>query len=125
MLRVFRIRAWCLVTALCLTVGTASASLEVLLHGDRAHDDACAPVMAGPHDASAHHFQDSSSDDRDPNGTHCLACHWARSFRIFTASTPAAPNLQQDGAPCVAVHAAPLVAPVLAHLAPRSPPASA
>jgi hypothetical protein len=125
MLRVFRVRAWCLATALVLALGTATASFEALLHVDGAHDDACAPTVAGPHDESAHRIRSASAADHDGQATHCLACHWARSFRLFTASLPAAPKVDERGTPRLASHPAPIVAPTLANLAPRSPPASA
>jgi len=122
MLRFFRVRAWCLVTAVFLAAGTASASLDALLHVGAAHDDACSPTVAGPHDASAHRIIAGSASDPDGAASHCLACHWARSFRIFTASTPAAPDLDARGTFGRAAPLDPIVAPVLSHLAPRSPP---
>jgi len=124
MLRLFRARVWCLATALALTLGTTTASFEALLHVDGAHDDACAATFAGPHDASAHRIR-AASPDHDGAATHCLACHWARSFRFFTASVPAPPNVDEPGTPRLASNFAPTVAPALANLAPRSPPAVA
>jgi hypothetical protein len=121
MLRFFRARAWCLVTCVCLAAGTASASLDAVLHLDAAHADACTPTAVGPHDASAHRITSPSDDDRDAAG-HCLACHWARSFRVFTACTPAAAHLAVRSTFRRTAGLEPIVAPVLAHLAPRSPP---
>ena len=42
MLRVFRTRALCIVTALVLAVGTTTAAFDELLHTGAAHDVACA-----------------------------------------------------------------------------------
>jgi hypothetical protein len=90
MLRVFRLRAWCLATVLCVAASTLGTSLEVLLHADSAHADACvAPVQA--HDASTHRF---TAPDDSGSDSHCLACHSARSLRLHVE--PAALAARSD-----------------------------
>jgi hypothetical protein len=119
MLRLFRVRACCLVTALALAAGTAGASLDLLLHADAAHADACVPMNVG-HDASAHRIQAAGSSDT--HATHCVACHWARSLRLRAESAAPAHRPDESGPRRVAQTIGVVSAPALAHLPPRSPP---
>ena len=121
MLRLFRVRAWCFATALFLATGTVSASLEGLLHADADHDIACAPASDAAHDATAHRVR--SAGDADASAAHCLACHWARSFRTHGGSAqPPIRLASTDGH--FTVHVVLLLpAPSLAHRSPRAPPA--
>ena len=79
MLRLFRVRLWCVATALAIALGTAGAPLQMLLHGGDAHDLGCALLVEPPHDASAHRLQSAAAPDATRD-VHCVACHWARSF---------------------------------------------
>jgi hypothetical protein len=123
MFRRLRVRAWCLATALVLALSTAGASFEVLLHDKAGHDPACVSGFA-PHDPSAHRFQNASSSTSTDHGSHCLACHWARSFRHTSSSAHATPRLADAGAHRVARHIGHAGAPALAQLPARSPPAA-
>lgn len=125
MLRHFRVRWWCFATSLALAVGTAGASFETLLHAADNHDAACAPLLAGPHDASAHRLQSAKSASQDVPDQHCLACHWARSFRTHQPASGLA--VHDDGGTLRARPASVrlLAVPVFADLPPRSPPSVA
>lgn len=79
MVRLFRARAFCLIAAVLLTAGAATATSEELLHGGRAHDVACASAEA-THDASSHRY-DGPAEERGGDH-HCVGCHFARSLRI-------------------------------------------
>lgn len=120
MLQLFRTRVCCLATALFLALGTVSAPLEQLLHGDTPHGDACV-LVAVAHDASAHHVRAGAVDDHHP-GAHCLACHWARSFRSSSESYQL-PG-RNDAVRRLQVHPDAVLAsaPVRAHRSPRAPP---
>lgn len=76
MLRLFRVRACCLVTALFLAAGTTVASFDELLHAGASHDAGCnsADVL---HDAANHHVQ-ATPGSASHAPLHCVACHWAR-----------------------------------------------
>ena len=88
MLRLFRVRAWCLATALFLATGTAGASFELLLHSDAAHHaDPCAAPVLVAHDAAAHRVTVPPDDRADEPGTHCLTCHLARALRLRSESS--------------------------------------
>jgi hypothetical protein len=121
MLRRFRARAWCLVMALCLAAGTTAASFDALLHNDAGHDAACVPAIAVAHDASAHQVQDAGSNS-DHSGSHCLACHWARSFRTDGVVVQFAAHAADTGGHHVVEYSLVALAPELAHRAPRAPP---
>lgn len=85
MLRLFRVRAWCLITAVLLAVGTTTAAFDEFLHaGTPSHDAGCAPLLEIPHDASNHRV---GAEPEDVHATgHCVACHWARSPRLGAQS---------------------------------------
>jgi hypothetical protein len=123
MLRFFRVRAWCLATSLVLAVGTAGASLDVLLHGDAAHHaDPCAPTLNAAHDEAAHRITATREGRADGADTHCVACHLARTPRL--RSDPHALTRRPDDARTLLVPASIGVAlpAVLSNLQPRSPP---
>ena len=96
MLRIFRARVWCLSAAISLLVGTASTSVEMLVHGGDVHDPCCAPA-AVEHDESAHRYQAARGSASAPDGHHCLACHWARWFRLEGSVAAAAARLDDAG----------------------------
>ena len=96
MLRLLRVRAWCLATALSLAAGTAGASFEALLHGGDVHDPCCPPVVR--HDETAHRYRAADAPVQAPDGHHCLACHWARWFRLDGVATAVAARLDDAGA---------------------------
>src|SRR5262245_33800795 len=122
MFRRLRLRVSCLATALLLALSTAGASFEALLHDETGHDPACTSGFF-PHDPSAHRFQNASSSAAD-HGSHCLACHWARSFRPTSDSTHTAPRLADAGAHRVARDIGRAGAPALTQLPAPSPPAA-
>ncbi len=95
MSRLFRMRAWCLATALSLAVGTAGASFEALLHGGDVHDACCPPAVQ--HDENAHRYRAAGGSAPEPSGHHCLACHWARWFRLAGITTDGAARLADAG----------------------------
>ncbi|MGH9349520.1 MAG: hypothetical protein ACRD26_19900 [Vicinamibacterales bacterium] len=120
MLRLFRVRSWCLVTAVVLAVGTTTAAFDELLHAGASHDAPCVAPLDVAHDASSHRFQAPSSDASGKG--HCVACHLARSPRI---------GAQPASVVCLAVEARaprPIMtigaarAAALANLPSRSPP---
>jgi hypothetical protein len=120
MLGLFRLRAWCLATALSLAVGTAGASFEALLHPADSHDPCC--PRAVEHDEAAHRYQPADSAGDDGAGHHCLACHASRSFRLDGGSAAAAapPDDSRLHAPARTIGRT--LAPALAGLPARSPP---
>lgn len=124
MMRLFRVRACCLVTALVLAVGTAGASMAALLHEGGSHDPGCAPRADAPHHAGAHPFLGPSADAPDANAEHCVACHWARAFRLGTHSEPVAAPVPAAGAPQAPANADEWPAPALASVPARAPPAA-
>lgn len=93
--RLFRVRAWCLATAMSLALSTAGASFEALLHGGDVHDACCTPAVQ--HDESAHRYQAAGGSGPELPGHHCLACHWARWFRLDGITTAAAARLADAG----------------------------
>jgi hypothetical protein len=85
MVRRFRARLSCLLTAAVLTLGTTATSLGELLHAAAPHDLACAPAVDVAHDAASH--QVATPDTADPASHHCVACHLARSPRLGAQAT--------------------------------------
>jgi hypothetical protein len=51
-----------------------------VLHAADGHDGECCPTVVA-HDPDAHVFKAGSEGDSD--GGHCVACHAARSFRLY------------------------------------------
>jgi hypothetical protein len=123
MLRLFRVRAGCLATALFLATGTAGTSLDLLLHDDAAHHgDPCAPPVLVSHDAASHRIT-TTTDNRDADAdAHCVVCHLARAVRLradgasLTVRTDDGCRLRVP--PSIGV----AFAPDLANLQLRSPP---
>jgi hypothetical protein len=120
MLYWFRIRA-SRIAALATVALTTAVGSSIMPHEDDCHDAACRPI-AVEHDASAHRI--TIPDGADSHAPHCLACHWARSFRPRPESrilpTPAA----EAG---ITVHVEYFTAAVSAPVAQpplRSPPSS-
>jgi hypothetical protein len=123
MLRLFRVRAWCLATALFLVTGTAGASLDLLLHGDASHHgDPCGPPVIVAHDAAAHSFTNPQTDREDGNGTHCVVCHLARAVRLGGEPTSLATRADDGSKLRVPSSIGIVRAPDLANLQLRSPP---
>ncbi len=123
MLRLFRVRAWCLATAVFLATGTAGTSLDLLLHGDAAHHgDPCAAPVVVIHDAAAHSFTNPQADREDSSGAHCVVCHLARAIRLGVE--PASLTARADRGSKLRVPASVglALAPALANLKLRSPP---
>jgi hypothetical protein len=120
MLRLFRARACCLVTALALAVGTTTAALDELLHAGTSHDAACVATIDGPHDASSHRFK-APADEGNSDG-HCVGCHFARSPRIGGHSLTHIGHVDESCSlpPVAAIGSA--RAASLDSLPPRSPP---
>lgn len=120
MLRLFRARVCCFVTALALAVGTTTAALGELLHAGTSHDAPCVGTIDAAHDASSHRFKapadEGSSDD------HCVGCHFARSPRIGGHSLTHGAHVDETCAlpPLPAIGSARAAA--LDNLPPRSPP---
>jgi hypothetical protein len=123
MLRLFRVRAWCLATALFLVTGTAGTSLDLLLHGDASHHgDPCASPVIVAHDAAAHSFTNPQGDRADGPGNHCVVCHLARAVRLGGASTSLAARTDDRRNFRVPTSIGIALAPALANLQLRSPP---
>jgi hypothetical protein len=123
MLRLFRVRACCLATAVFLVLGTAGSSFDLLLHRDVAHhSDPCATPVPVPHDAAAHRITDGVAQRTDETGTHCLACHFARALRLGAEHPSLAARLDDGRALCVPPTIGHALAPALANLQLRSPP---
>jgi hypothetical protein len=125
MLRLFRIRGWCLATAFCLLAGSAGAPVEALLHSDEGHRDACVAAIEAPHDASAHRIRSGTAVPSESAPAHCAVCHWARVCRTGPGTQALVVGLDPAGrlAPFRDVRFGP--APALVHLASRAPPFSA
>jgi hypothetical protein len=122
MLRLFRVRAWCLATAVFLVLGTGGSSLEFLLHGDAAHhDDPCAPVIV-VHDADAHRVTNAGEDRAADAGTHCVVCHLARALRLDAAQNSLGGRIDDRRLVRVPPAVDLALAPALANLQLRSPP---
>jgi hypothetical protein len=120
MLHWFRVRASRIAALATVALVTAGGS-SVVSHQDDCHDAACHPI-AVEHDASAHRI--TAPDAADSHAPHCLACHWARSFRPRPESrvlpTPAAePGITIHVEYFTAAVSAPAAQPPL-----RSPPSS-
>jgi hypothetical protein len=123
MLRLFRVRAWCLATAMFLTLGTAGASLDLLLHGDAAHhSDPCATPVIAAHDVSAHRITTPADDLTDEAGAHCVACHLARTPRLRTESASFVSRGDDGRTFRVPTSIGVARGPALESLQPRSPP---
>ena len=71
---------WRRATAQVLCVALLAVSIASGVHTSGDRDADCAILLVAAHDASAHSFRESSSLP-DEHPLHCLACHWARSFR--------------------------------------------
>jgi hypothetical protein len=82
-MRWFRIHASQIATAAILSLAATGVSAATP-HQDDCHDAACHPI-AVEHDASAHRIA-APVAAADQHAPHCLACHWARSFRPHTES---------------------------------------
>ena len=123
MLRLFRVRAWCLATAVFLVFGTAGSSLDLLLHGNAAHhDDPCATVVIVVHDEGAHRVTDGVDTRTDDAGTHCFVCHFARALRLGVQQNALAGRADNGRAVRVPTSIGLALAPALANLQLRSPP---
>lgn len=120
MLRLFRTRAWCVVTAAVLAVGTTTAAFDKILHAGATHDVDCVPGLAVAHDGSSHRF--AATSDTPGAASHCIACHVARAPRLGAQSASAAGDVDDAGAhrPIASIGAA--RPPALACLPARSPP---
>jgi hypothetical protein len=66
--------------ALLVSFGTLGAP-----HSVDPHHDGDWAVAAIPHDESAHQL-DATDADSGTHPVHCLACHWARSFKTRTVA---------------------------------------
>jgi hypothetical protein len=84
MLRLFRARVSCLLTAILLAASTTTASLDEFLHGGDSHDPACATTAGFGHDASNHRIGAPQAAEDAPQ--HCVACHLARAPRLGAQS---------------------------------------
>jgi hypothetical protein len=123
MLRLFRVRASCLATALFLVFGTAGSSLDLLLHGAAAHHtDPCAAPVAVAHDAAAHRITNAAADPEDDVGSHCVACHFARAVRLRAEGASLAARADDGRTLRVPCSIGVALAPSVANLQPRSPP---
>jgi hypothetical protein len=120
MLRLFRARGCCLLTALALAVGTTTAAFGELLHAGPSHDVACAPAAGEAHDASSHRFK--APADEGSADEHCVGCHFARSPRIGAQSLSHSGHVDEACSlrPVAAIGSA--RAASLDSLPPRSPP---
>jgi hypothetical protein len=120
MLRLFRARAWCLITAIALAAGTTTAAFGELLHAGASHDAGCAPTAASAHDASSHRV--TSPADEGSAHDHCVGCHFARSLRIGAQSVIHGEHVDETRSlrPVAAIGSARAAA--LDSLPPRSPP---
>jgi len=120
MLRLFRARAWCLITAVVLAIGTTSTAFQELLHAGTPHDIACLPVVDVAHDAANHRV--SARGDDVAAADHCVACHFARSPRLGPQWVAASGHIRETvpARPTAAIGSARAAA--LDNLPPRSPP---
>ena len=119
-MRWFRVHASRIATAAMLSLAGAVVS-AASPHESDCHDVGCLAAVV-EHDASAHQIAAPAAADSHP--PHCLACHWARSFRPRTESrilpTPAAgPGITIHVEYVTAAASAPVAQPPL-----RSPPSS-
>ena len=123
MLRLFRVRVWCLATAVFLVLGTAGSSLDLLLHGDAAHhDDPCAALLIVAHDSAAHRVTNAAEEPAGESGTHCVVCHVARAVRLGVEQNSLAGRIDDGRAVRVPPSVDLALAPALANLQLRSPP---
>jgi hypothetical protein len=123
MLRLFRVRAWCLATAVFLVLGTAGSSLDLLLHGDAAHHgDPCAAPVVVAHDAAAHRVTNAVEEPAGDAGTHCVVCHLARALRLGAAGNSLGARIDDGRAVRVPSAIGVALAPALSNLQLRSPP---
>lgn len=123
MLRFFRVRAWCLATALFLATGTAGTSLDLLLHGDASHHgDPCGTPVIVAHDAAAHSFTNPQTDPEDGTGSHCVVCHLARALRLGGEPASLATRVDDGSRFRVPSSIGIALTPALANLQLRSPP---
>jgi hypothetical protein len=120
MLRLFRARACCALTAVVLAVATTTVALEELLHAGSAHDVGCLAAADVGHDPSSHRFQ-APTDERDSD-THCVACHLARAPRVGATVASAVGRADEGRAPRPIPAIGSARAAALASLPPRSPP---
>lgn len=121
MLAFFRVRMWCLVTAVVLAVGTTTAAFEELRHTGTPHDAACARAVGASHDASKHRVEPAPASG-DAQSDHCVACHLARAPRLGAQAASTGAHVQEGVAhrPIASIGAARPTA--LASLPSRSPP---
>ena len=104
---------------LCVVLFTASIASTAHTSGDR---DADCTVVVTAHDASAHSIGGAPLLP-DEHPLHCLACHWARSFRPC-AETGYLDAPVNDAGVRLLVEALPLTpASIAAQPTLRSPPA--
>jgi hypothetical protein len=120
MLALFRVRGWCLATALSLAVGTAGASFEALLHEADVHDPCCTPAVE--HDEAAHRYRPAGDAGPGTTGHHCPACHWTRSFRLDRSTSAASAPPDDFALHVPAATIGRTLAPALAGVPARSPP---
>jgi hypothetical protein len=79
MLRVLRGQSKTLAAALLVSLLAAFVSEAAPGHASREHDAACLPEQIAPHD-EADHARDRVGTSHEVQHTHCLVCHWARTF---------------------------------------------
>jgi hypothetical protein len=114
---------WQRATARVLCVALLIASITSVTHARTDCDGDCAAALVVGHDASAHSIRsDTALPDEPP--IHCLACHWARSFRPSATAGYLDAPAQDAGLRCL-VEAAPVAAvSTIAQPPLRSPPFS-
>jgi hypothetical protein len=120
MLRLFRTRAWCVVTALVLAAGTTTTALDGLLHTRAPHDAACVTTVEAPHDATSHRV--AAVDAQGAHTGHCVACHLARTPRLNQHATSVAVLTDEAAGPRPTPSIGSIRASELARLPARSPP---
>jgi hypothetical protein len=108
------------ITALTLLLSILVTTVTSVAHTSGDRDADCAAIIL--HDASAHIFTSPDAPDSAPL-LHCLACHWARSFRPAPDATtvaaliivPTPPRCDEADAVCQAAMASqpPLRSPPL------------
>jgi hypothetical protein len=120
MVRRFRARLSCLLTAAVLALGTTATSLGELLHAAAPHDLACAPAVDVAHDAASHRVEAPNASDAATH--HCVACHLARAPRLGAQAATYVARVEtgRTHRPAAAIGSA--RAASLDLLPPRSPP---
>lgn len=120
MLRVFRARAWCVVTAAILAIATTTAAFDKALHTGATHDVDCVQVVDVAHDGASHRV--SATSDSTATDSHCIACHVARAPRLGAQSASTVGDVDDLGMhrPIASIGAVRPAA--LASLPARSPP---